>query len=188
MPSVNVNISTSSPILNIKSKEPFTITLDIFLDHTCPITFKDEDSNIFNGKFTYQGGLTLTEIPNREPIDLRWIDMLRESNNGVLHQSNQKDFTTFYPGEKFTFSEAISGTEWNFLAPDAKKDPVGGQEKSRIRKYEIGIDAKAAIRSWLEGDKEELLAKPIAQRCFNSRNNTPISFDVVQPAQLTVEF
>lgn len=205
MPSIDVRISTSSPLLDLTSENPFTITLDLFLDHTSPVTFPNSASSLFNGTIFKKGGLSFCDVATGDYAGRNSIILCRDDSPIILQKDREESFTTLHCGQKHTITASIERVKTrvgNRLDPYAygtvkefqnalermptiwKWDSTGGLNNETT--YEIGVDDAVCVQRWLEGTKEELLSKPIDERNENSMIKEAITIHVIQTSRFQV--
>ena len=182
MPTINAKITTSSPVLDLYSIEPFEITIDLFLDHSCPITFATSTSNLFNGKALFAGGLAFTDVSTGQHISRETIDVCGWINDAVLTQESESRFITLRPDHKHTITARIERVKSRLNTSPQPVFTTADEYRAWIeslpivwkwdhsynledgRSYEIDVDEDASIGKWWNGAKENLLKKSISCR------------------------
>lgn len=205
MPSIDLRISTSSPLLDLTSENPFTITLDLFLNHTTPVTFPNSVSSLFNGTIFKKGGLSFCNVSTGDYAGRNITNICTDDSPIILQKGQEESFTTLHCGQKHTITasmERVKARVGNPLDPYAygtvKEFQIALDRMPTIWKwhctgglnngttYEIGVDDAACVQRWLEGTKEELLSKPINERNENSMIKEAITVKVIQTSRFQV--
>ncbi|KAF4465921.1 hypothetical protein FALBO_7235 [Fusarium albosuccineum] len=206
MPSIQAHISTSSPVFDLTSSAPFTISIDLFLQHLCELTFPKFASTLFNSSIFNEGGLTFTDTSTGIDVPRGRLELCAWDHDGALRKENEQCFMTLRPGQKHTITAEMARIETRVkgsveIGPiTTVEEHAAAMEKlpkvwkwRHARKledgktYRVGIDQDASIKQWLEGSKQELLSKPLADRREGKMCTEPVQFHVVQPACFTVQ-
>lgn len=205
MLTIEAHISTPSPVLDLGSTEPFEIVIELFLKHHSPISFSTDQSNIFNVNILHDGGLTFTDVSTGEQISRNTRFLCGGWCDGILSAETEMKFKTLYPEQPYVREASFGRIKWKSFGsltlptmatieqyqervarlPDVWKWQGTGQLKDG-RTYEIEIGTDATIHKWLEGAKEDLLAKPVSQRDEAAMRTEAVTFQVITPARFLV--
>lgn len=205
MLTIEAHMSTPSPILDLESTEPFEIVIELVLKHHSPISFPIAQSTLFNGNELHDGGLTFTDVSTGELTGRNTRDLCGLCCPSILSAETEMRFETIYPKQPYVIKTSFERIKWKAFGswtqptmetakqhqermarlPDVWKWQGTGQLKDGGT-YEIGIGTDATIHKWLEGAKEDLLAKPVSQRDEAAMRTEAVTFQVVTPARFLV--
>jgi hypothetical protein len=173
--SISVRISTSSPTLDLSLSSPFTITLELKLCATNPITFRKGFAPLFTSYF-YNGGLTFTNTRTGEsvPRPTIYVDYIPSKANEPPTEENRSNWATLFPDTPYILEATLRPTittapiaAWTGITVEEMKEiqarqplrtkwrHVGGFEDGAT--YEVGVCEGVAISSWLCGGFDEIL-------------------------------
>ncbi|KAF5530330.1 hypothetical protein FMEXI_13618 [Fusarium mexicanum] len=204
MPSIEARISTSSPVFDLESEHDHTITVDLFLQHSRPITFLTQNLRLFDSPMN-KGGLTFTDSQTGTEARRNRIFICGPDHEGSLRENNKEYFLTLHPGQKHTIQASISRMECGVgrIQPPsgstAKEYREAREAQPKVWKwwkagnldngkaYRIGIDQESTIMKWFESSTEELLRKPLDDRTDDKMSKEPIMINVTQPAEFTMK-
>lgn len=175
-PSIDVRISTSSPVLDLEALEPWSLEVTLILCHKSPITFYQEGAGLFDGRLLDEGGVTFTNLRTRQKALCGEVFVCNFGPfGGPLSRRNKHVFHTLYPGKGHTITKTIALVFW---VPKIKKEP-GMTSQAHVDKqnslpevwrwpnvsslkdgqtYELGISTEARVTNWMEGSVDEILA------------------------------
>jgi hypothetical protein len=202
--SISVRISTSLPTLDLSLSSPFTITLELILCATYPITFRKQFAPLFMSRF-YKGGLTFTNTRTGESVPRPTIHVcyIPSKANEPPTEENRSNRATFFPDLPYIIEATIKPTittapiaAWKGITVEEMKAiqaqqllltkwrHVGGFEDGQT--YEVGICEGIALSSWLHGSFDEILEMSKAGMAPELPRE-PIPYKVSQSAKFFVK-
>lgn len=199
-PSIDISISTSAPVLDLASRDPFIIELTLELHYKHPITFRNGDSNLFGGKILYNGGLSFTDTTTRKPAPRGDIDICNlVETEARLTANTLSSFTTLQPKQPYTITAIMepmkvdANSAWIFHGVAPKKDEpeewiwptAEGLEDDK--EYGIGVAEPYLAERCSEGSKEDILAKVNAMKEHKIKHLERVPYKVVKPASFCVK-
>ncbi|KAG4268030.1 hypothetical protein FPRO04_04446 [Fusarium proliferatum] len=204
MPSIEAHISTSSPVFDLESEHDYTISIDLFLQHSCAITFPTQNLRLFDSPMN-KGGLTFTDTETGAEARRNTIFICGPGHEGSLREDNKGCFLTLHPGQKHTVEAYISRMEAGVgviqIPPGstAKEYREAREAQPKVWKwwkaenlendktYSVGVDKDSTIKQWFEGSMRELLRKPLAERTDERMKKEPVVINVTQAAEFTMK-
>ncbi|CVL08301.1 uncharacterized protein FMAN_05102 [Fusarium mangiferae] len=204
MPSIEAQVSTSSPVFDLESEHDHTITIDLFLQHNRPITFPTQNLRLFDSPMN-KGGLTFTDLKTGTEARRNTIFMCGPDREGSLREDNKSNFLTLHPGQKYTIQASISRMESGVgriqLPPgsiaEEYREAIEAQPKvwkwwkagnlENGKTYRLGIDEESTIKEWFEGSREDLLRKPLSERTNEKMKKELVVIKVTQAAEFTMK-
>ncbi|KAH7337909.1 hypothetical protein BKA66DRAFT_577433 [Pyrenochaeta sp. MPI-SDFR-AT-0127] len=167
---ISICISTSAHTLDLSLDTPFTITLNLTLQSTTPITFNKRSSSLFDKTLSRQG-LTFTNISTGKLVPRAKIYVSYLSSDGLPREEDKEEWVTLFPDQDYVLE-----TTFKPLDGDTSKWPkVAGFKDGQI--YEIGVSEEAGVRTWIEGGLEDILEMRKSNLIPNVRKQA-IGFEV----------
>lgn len=180
MPSIDVYIHLPSPpLLDLTSRTtPFTITIDLVLNHPRAITLPRHALDDFAKLDTFDGGLTFTDTSTGQVLQRSLVCVLSDDAQlPPFSRRTQSAFVTLSPGSKVTLTMGFRPVEerpW-FIGNGGRcmSEQETRMVRTRLRPitqwrgvrefedgvtYEIGLTRPALTYKWMEGSKAELLS------------------------------
>jgi hypothetical protein len=202
--SISVRVSTSSPTLDLSLSSPLTITLELILSATYPITFRREFAPLFTSRL-HKGGLTFTNTRTGESVlrSTLHVHYISSKINEPPTEESRSNWATLFPDTPYILKATFQPTTtkapiagWaGMMVEDMKaiqaQQPlltkwhhVSGLEDGQT--YEIGICEGIALNSWLRGSFDEILEMRKAGTAPELLKE-PVPYQVSQSAEFLVK-
>lgn len=209
IPSIDVEISVSSPVLDLSSTENLIITISLTLNHSGPVTFCRHDCNLLNGSVMAKGGLAFIDIDTGNKAGRGELDICRARYPDCPRSLN--DYTTLHPAQKHNITTGIVRQEggddesgfviekqyWRGeLSAEELIEKLG--EIPRVwrwwnsecledgKVYKIGVEEEGITTGWVPWDKEQFRTIPIPE-IERAVRKEMIPFRITKTAQFLVK-
>ncbi|KAF2828016.1 hypothetical protein CC86DRAFT_203190 [Ophiobolus disseminans] len=195
-PSISICISIPISTFDLALMTPFAINVVLTLHHHHPITFRARDTRFFTNPLG-KPGLEFTNIRTGETQVGMEVTMcfIGASETDILpSEENKSGWITLFQGQPYSVDASIEPIGKGRMRTLAEQRS-GSEERPTSLKwpmvhrlldgdvFEIRVNDKAGVKSWIEGPLEEILA----------RDETPvlreevIGFDVKETARFDVK-